>query len=204
MSRGLSATNEAQVDLNHVHEVTLIRFDFDTPVYVHSGLGTITYDTNDYVGVGQLGSVSNITERLSLSPAAVNLQLSKVDATLVSEALDSGNFGDNVFCYVGFRQDDGTLVADPELVWSGTFDHASAKGGAQSIIEFVCQHDLAALQKSDGARFSDADQKARYPADTGFQFAARMAGLKLEWGGGSVATPRGGGGRPRNGDLYLR
>lgn len=43
MSRGLSTINEAQVDSNHVHDVTLVKLEFDTPVYVHSGIGTITY-----------------------------------------------------------------------------------------------------------------------------------------------------------------
>ena len=51
MSRGLSTINETQVDSSHVHDVPLVKLEFDTPVYVHSGIGTITYDTNDYLGV---------------------------------------------------------------------------------------------------------------------------------------------------------
>jgi len=43
MSRGISAINEAQVNTSHVHDVTLVKLDFDTPVYVHSGVGTIVY-----------------------------------------------------------------------------------------------------------------------------------------------------------------
>lgn len=190
MSRGLSGPNQAQVALDHVTEVTLVKLDFDSPVYIHSGIGTITYNLDDYLGVGKLGAVSNTTEREQPTPTALKLSLSGVDAGLVSEALDAGNFGDRVEVYVGFRADDGTLVDDPIPVWAGTYDYARATGGQNNVIELTCQHDLAVLNKVQGGRFSDEDQQLRYSGDTGFQFVSNMAGLKLTWGGGAVSAPR--------------
>ena len=52
MSRGLSTINEAQVDSSHVHLVTLVKLDFDTPLYVHSGVGPIVYGGTTAVSAG--------------------------------------------------------------------------------------------------------------------------------------------------------
>ena len=197
MSRDIGATNLAALALNHIHPVILVKLEFTTPVYVHNGIGTITYDSNDYLGVGTFGSISNTTERLKVSPTAVTLSLSGIDSALITEALDSGSFGDVVTIYDGFRQDDGTLIADPFQRWRGTFDHASASTDEQSVVSMVFQSDHSVLGKISGRRFSNEDHLAEYPSDTGFQFAAGLAGLKLAWGGRVITTDGGaGGGNP--------
>lgn len=190
MSRGLSATNLAEIAKDHVHEVRLVKLEFDAPVYIHSGIGTITYDTNDYLGVGDLGKISNTTERLDMTPSSLSLSLNGVDAGLVSEALDAGNFGDEVTLYFGFRGDDGLLIADPEVEWRGYYDHASSTGGSESVITIICQHDLAVLSRNDGSRFSDEDQRVRHTGDTGFEFVADPP-VNLWWGGNNLRPPRG-------------
>ena len=206
MSRSVSSTNLTEINASHLHEVVLVKMEFDTPAYAHSGIGTISYDGNDYLGVGDFGSISNTTESEQLRPNSLTLQLSGVDSTLLTEALDSGNYGDVVTLYVGYRQDDGTLVDDPWLLWRGTFDYASISRGADNVVSIVVQHDLAVLDEVNGGRYTDEDQQSKFTGDVGLEFIADMANLTLVWGGGRV-----GGGRerdvipidPRN-DRYLQ
>ena len=166
--------------------------EFDTPAYAHSGIGTITYDTNDYLGVGDFGSVSSTKESEELGPSGITLQLSGVDSTLITTALDSGKYGDVVTLYVGYRQDDGTLVDDPWVLWRGTFEYASIGQGESNVVSITLQHDLAILDEADGGRYTDEDQQSRFAGDRGFEYVAEMGTVKLLWGGKPVVVAGGG------------
>ena len=98
MSR-ISSTNEAQVDGTHVHGVTMVKLGFDTPAYVHSGIGTISYGGNDYLGVGTYGQISSARESENLGPLSITLTLSGIDSDYIAESLDSGNLYDVVTVY---------------------------------------------------------------------------------------------------------
>jgi len=188
VSRDIGTTNETTVAGASVHIVTLAKLEFDTPVYVHTGYGTITYDSNDYLGVGQFGSVSNAKESEVLSPNSINLSLSGVDANFLTEALDSATYGDKVTLYEGYRQDDGTLVEDPWVLWSGTLEYATVQQGEENSINLVCQHDLATLEEKDNSRFTDEDQDKRYDGDRMFEYITKMANVRLNWGGFGVVN----------------
>lgn len=193
MSRTISASNLAEIDAAHLHEVLLVKLEFDTPVYIHSGVGSIVFDSNTYLGVGQFGNVGNQIESEQLRPTSLILSLSGVDAALITEALDAGNYGDIITIYMGYRQDDGTLVDDPWIPWKGFFEFAAVKHGTENIVSITCRHDLAILNEAEGSRFSDEDQQVRFTGDTGFQYITDMAGTKLIWGGGRVSTGSTGG-----------
>ena len=186
MSRGLSTINETQVDSTHVHDVTLVKLELDTPVYAHSGVGTITYDGNPYIGVGAFGGVSAARESELLGPSAITLSLSGVDSDYITEALDSGNLYDVVTIYQGLRQDDGTLYDDPWTLWKGWYEYAGISVGEESVVAITCQHDLSQLNEKDGGRYSDEDQQNAYTGDVGLEFTADMVEVKLVWGGGPV------------------
>lgn len=197
MSRDLDALNLAEINAEHLHECTLVKLEFDTPVYVHSGIGSISYGGNTYLGVGNLGSISPLRETEVLGPSSITLSIDAIDSDHITEALDSGNYGDVVTIFNGYRQDDGTLVADPWLAWKGTFEYASISLGEQSVVSITCQHDLAMLDEKHGDRYSDEDQRDKFSGDVGLQYAASTAGKKLLWGGGGVEPGGVGGNRER-------
>lgn len=202
MSRGLDASNLTEIAATYYEPVSLIKFEFDTPVYVHNRLGTISYDGNDYLGVGDYGEIEPIRESERLGPHPIRMKLSGLDATLLAEALDAGTFGDAVTCYEGYLDTDGALVSDPWLAGSGTFDHASIKTGKDASIIITVQNDLAVLDQTNGERFSDEAQRRIDPDDKFFEFVNLTVGQRIPWGGGdgassgTVPTP---GGRSRGG-----
>ena len=182
MSRSISATNLAEINASHLHPVTLVKIEFDEPVYAHSGIGIITYDGNEYTGVGQLGQIDATKESEDLRPMSITITLSGVNETFLADALKSGNYGDVVTIYEGYRQDDGTLVDDPIIVWKGKYEHSGILADKESSVSITAQHDLAILDEKDGSRFSDEDQQRRYPGDKFFEFIHNMATIKLLWG----------------------
>lgn len=198
MSRDISATNLAEINASHLQPVTMVKMEFGTPVYAHSGIGTLTYDGNDYLGVGAFGSINSTKESESLTPSPLTLSLSGVDSSLIAGALDSGSYGDGITIYEGYRQDDGTLVDDPWIVWKGTLEFSNISLGAEGAISITVKHDLAVLIENDGGRFTDEDQQLRFTGDVAFEFVTDMPGLQLEWAAqrAGSTTP---GGSPREG-----
>ena len=191
MSRDISATNLAEINAAHLQPVTLVKLEFGTPVYAHSGYGTITYDGDDYLGVGQLGAITGEAESENLTPSPVTISLSGVDSALITEALDSGSYGDTVTIFEGYRQDDGTLVDDPWVLWKGSFEYAAIRQDADSQVSITVKHDLAVLSEKDGGRYTDEDQQSRFTGDVGFEYITDMSGVDLRWGGSKVIDPAG-------------
>ncbi len=187
MSRGLSATNQTEVAKNHVQVVLMVNLAFDTPAYFHTGIGNITYGGNTYLGVGDFGGVDGVEESESISPSPIRLSLSGIDSTLISECLNSGRYGDRITIYEGYRQDDGTLVDDPWILASGTYEFGVVDlSGDDSGITITMQHDLAMLDEIEGSRFTDEDQQQRFAGDLGLSFVADSVEKVVPWGGGVV------------------
>lgn len=182
MSRGLSSANLTEIGSAHLHVVVLVKLDFDTPLFVHSGAGNIVFGGDTYLGVGDFGQVDSVQESERVEPALIRLTLSGIDANLISEALDAGNYGDVISVYEGYRQDDGTLVADPWLLGRGEFEFATIVLGSTNAVSITVQHDLARLAEKAGDRYTNEDQQDKFASDTGFSFLASMINLKLLWG----------------------
>jgi hypothetical protein len=199
MSRPISVPNLAEINASHLHEVMLVEMLFDTPVYAHSGVGSIVFNSNTYLGVGDFGGISNATETENLRPTSLTLQLSGIDANLITEALDSGNYGDIVTIYVGYRQDGGTLVDDPWIIWRGKYEYSQISQGDTNVISIIVQHDLAILDEIEGSRFTDEDQQSKFPGDLGLRYVTDTASVKLFWAGGSIGGGGGGNGPARIG-----
>lgn len=190
MSRTLSAATEAHVEGTHVHPVILCRIDFTpTPIYTHTGLGTISFESNDYLGVGTLGGLSGLSETENLVPSPITLSLSGIDDTLFGEAIDAGNYGDRVFLHIAYRNDDGSLVGTPWNFYKGRIESTnSTRGREGNTVSIVAQHVLSILSKRIGSKFTDEAQQKKYPGDLGLQYVEQNIGLSLTWGARDPGT----------------
>ena len=199
MGRGLSSANLAAAMADHRREVVLVKLEFDTPVYANSSYSTITFDGNDYLGVGHFGGVE-ASESEALAPAPFRLKLNGLDATFASEAVDAGTFGDLVTAYLGFQNDDGTLVDDPEVLGRGYTDSMIfARGTDDNSITLIAQNALSVLDKKAGGRFSHEDQVERYSGDNGLKFVTDTNYKQLVWGRRNPQVGGAGSGGGRNG-----
>lgn len=184
MGRSLNATNVSHIDSGHTHPVLMGKFEFDTPVYAHTGLGTINWGGNDYLGVGDLSGFSGTEESETIVPNAVRVQLNGLDAGLLADSLDSTTYGSRVTLYVGYRNDDGSLIADPWIFYKGLLENSNLVRGSENSINLVVQHVLAVLKRSVGRKYTDEEQQKEYPGDTAFNKVQQMETVAkdLLWG----------------------
>lgn len=190
MARGLSTANQNAAAASHAHVVYLAKMEFDSPVYLHSGVGTITYDSNDYLGVGTFGGVVSISESEQIEPKLVRMTLSGIDSTQLTEALDAGTFRDLVTIYQGYRQDDGTLVDDPFILDVLYYETAEIEVDKnKATITVSLKTDLARLNEASGARWTAEDHQQRFSGDEFFDSMADSITRTLEWGGKKITNP---------------
>ncbi len=182
--RAIGATNIAHIDSGHTHPTLMGKLDLDTPIYAHTGLGTIWYDGNYYDGVGNIAGLSGLEETENIVPAPVQLQLNGLDADALTASLDEASYGDRVTLYIGYRNDGGTLIDDPWVFYKGRVESSALVRGSENSISITVQHDLAVLKRKIGTKYTDEEQQRRYAGDTAFIHVSKMADIAkdLLWG----------------------
>jgi hypothetical protein len=172
----------------------MVKFLFDVPVYVHSGLGTITFESDAYLGVGALGGIDGLEETEALIPAPISLSLDGLKSEFFDEALNAANYGDKTTLYWGYRDDPGDLIDEPWVMYRGRVETSKVVRGLQNTVRIVVQHELAVLNKKTNTKYTNEEQQRRYPGDNAFARIEQMSTVQLSWGRNDEF--QGGGGRP--------
>lgn len=171
----------------HVRPVWMFRFDFDTPLYVHTGIGnlvdTFASPNITYIGAGAAGSISSLQKSDQFTPQPIQLSLSGVNDSYLTEAIDAGNYGDRVTIYRAYKDANGDLVDAPLVISGGYYEKADITLGDYYSVTVSVQHILKVLSERDGRRFTDEDQENEFSGDTGCSFMADMVNKKLVFGG---------------------
>lgn len=171
------------------HPVVMVHLDWpNDPIWVHSGVGSINWDGQDWLGVGEMGGIKVPGEQTGLAATDASLSLMGVPPEIYEREDDQirGHVGE---IYVGaVTENAGTkLIGDPVSLFSGSMDsmifpvrledgeliHAIEVGiragvGARGIAQIV---------------HSPEDQKANHPNDTAGRHLVnvRVEAEKLTW-----------------------
>ena len=211
MSRSLSAEMLAVATADIVRPIYLVKAEFDsTPpedrnLYLWSGFGDLTFNGKNYLGVGNLLSISAVDESTDLTATGASIVLSGIQSTLLAIARDEDYQGRPITIYLGALDDTGDLIASPTVLFSGFMDVMTiAEAGETSTISVTAENKLIAFDRSYVRRYTAEDQKIDYPNDMGFEFVAKIADQEIIWGRASPASGQGSGsdagdgaGRPR-------
>ena len=186
MSRGFSTQVNDALQAQEVRFVMFAKLEFPTgTVYVHNSIGTYNWDFQDWLGVGDLGSISRVEEGTDVSPYAITLTLSGLDATMSGAALTQDYFMRPVTVYLGLLDTDDALLEDPTQIWSGFMDQMNLSVGADGgdAIQLIAESELSRFDKSKNLMYTNAAQQARYSGDLFFSHIHKVEGAKIKWGG---------------------
>jgi hypothetical protein len=188
MSRDIPAQLLGNLSDNVVHPFFAIELNFDSgPLRLWTGVGTLTYDEQDYVGTGTLLAISSIEETSEIAVRGATLTLSGVPSEVISLALTSPYQGR--VCNIYFGAKDKTLnTVSLTSVFSGYMDQMNiSEGQDTSTIELQVENKLIDLERARVARFTSSYQKSVYPQDLGLDFVESLQDKDIVWGrsGGS-------------------
>jgi hypothetical protein len=184
MSRAFDSSTSTAFEQRHVNVITFVSLAFSSgTVYIHNGLGNYTWGGFEWLGVGDLGSVSTVEEGSDISPYGITLILSAIDPTMVGVAMNEDYYMRDVVIYVGALSDQDSLTGTPIQVWAGHMDvmslTAGAGGGDQ--ISLQCESELSIFDKSSNIKYTSQQLQRDYAGDLFFDFLPSIEGAKIQW-----------------------
>ncbi len=183
MARNLTASMVAQVLASHAKPAVFVQINFaDATLYLWSGLGTITWNGQNWTGLGQLGQISAIPETTDVAAQNITLALSGIPSSLVNEAINECR--QNSFCYVwfGFLDASNNVISDPAQVFAGHLDVPTVTDGAETCtISITAENPLVDLGRAPNRRYTDCDQQQDFPGDLGFAMVGQLQNAVILW-----------------------
>jgi hypothetical protein len=163
-------------------------------VELQFGSGTVRFCTAghdlswngfNWLGVGKIGAVESINEDASLQANVYRLSLSGLDADIIEIAMQEDYHGRPARIWMPLVDlATGAIIADPLLLVKAKMDSMELTHGATASVALNIESELAAWDRPKVRRYTDADQKAEYPNDRGFEFVAQSATRTFTWGRG--------------------
>ena len=178
-----------------------LQFDAGT-VRFWNGRGDLTFNSEVYTGIGDLGRVSELEEGIEQRAFGIALEISGVPPSNVSLALSEELQNRKAEVWLGFFDSNYALVADPILMFRGRMDTMNIKLGETATITVTAESRLIDWSRPRIRRYTDGDQRERFSGDKGFQFVSDTTEREIVWGatvasgqgGGNVAPQQGSGG----------
>ena len=189
MPRTLNANAITNVTSSEIYSIFLVSLQFDSPVYVHNDVGTITHQPPhlsapvNYQGVGSLGSVSAIPETSKIAANFIDLKLSGIPNSLISTAINTNYQGKTAYIEIGLINPNTHQIIDTPTTFGGFIDTLDLNIGSTASITVKVIDQLVRFDKSSNRRWNDNDQKSDYPTDNCFTFQKELKEQILVWGG---------------------
>jgi hypothetical protein len=149
----------------------------------------IIWDGKTWNGVGDAGGIVGVKETVDLSVSGITMLLAGIESTYWNTVLTTPYSGRRCTVWAAFFDEDDVIVADPIIIFQGQLDTIAMEAGETATIEVKAENELVRWQIPKEFRYTNADQKARFPDDDGFEFVAQVVEKVLIWGGGGVQAP---------------
>lgn len=206
MSRSLNASLVTEITAAQLAPAVFAFLDFQSgAVRVWDGVGSKTWGGNTYTGLGYLGSISPIEETTTVRANGLVLSLSGIPSSLIATVLGDNYSRREVSLWLGALNQSGTLVADPDLAFSGRMNNVDFdKGPDTATIRIYAESRFVDLKRSRERRYTHEHQQIDFPGDLGLEYMARAQSTPLSWGGHNVPTYAGGGASGEGGGEELQ
>lgn len=184
MTERLTTLLAAETGKTVARPILLAEFDFAAAASrAWSGIGTLTWNGLDWIGLGDFGEVSAIEETMELRATGAAFRLSGVPSNLIADAMGEPIQGRSARLWLGFLDEALVLVEDPILLFDGRMDTIEiTDGGEAAVITLNAENRLRDLERPRTRRYTDQDQQAEFPGDRGFEFVPVLQQVTINWG----------------------
>jgi len=180
MSRDITTPVLDALDDAVVYPFFAVDIDFSSgPLYVWSGYGDLTISSKTYIGVGSLLNISNVEETTEIEAKGASLTMSGIPSSFLSLALQEPYQGRECRIYFGMTSSPSDYVE----IFSGELDQMNiSENGDSCTIAITAENILIKLERPVVRRFTNEDQKSRFPDDKGLEFIADLQDKEIFWG----------------------
>lgn len=155
----------------------------DQITYLWTGTRDFVYDSNTYLGIGQLGKISKISESSGVQADGIELELVGIPSAMVSTVLSEARQGKSVKIHQVLFDADWANPIVVENVFKGFLDVPIInKSVTEAKITVKAENRLIELQRNRVRRYTDQDQKELFPGNPSLEFVAALQDKDLRWG----------------------
>lgn len=187
--RSISSGMVAEVTTVQLSPILMAELNFSTPVRLWSGYGTLTYNSVGYLGMGTLGTISQVDETTDLAARGITMQLSGVPTAYISLALTEDYQGRKCSVMFGALSTTASLIASPITVFSGYMDVMSiSDDGNTAAIQMTAENRLVDFRRVRELRYTDEEQQNLFTGDLGLEFVTAIQDKAIYWGNPNQTT----------------
>lgn len=170
-----------------IQQAVLVHMDFrDTPKRWWTGWGDIQVNGHIWQGLGDLISISPISTTYQVSAEQVTFEVASTPEMLelAKDAKDRVRDRAVTIYLQLLTADPEAPIGTPLALYSGTMQRMpwSASGPGERRLRLECEGNFFRRNAAPRGRWTDADQKARYPGDRGLERTPVYAnGYEVRW-----------------------
>lgn len=182
MARTITTAMADALAASHVDLVVLIELDLpDGAVRLNTSAVTVSWDGHDWLGAGAITAIQPIEETTSPQAAALAIQLSGIDPAFVAQIMVDHYQGRAASVWLA-AMSSGEVVDDPIMMFAGFIDEPTIELGGTATVTLTLENEWARWERAPDLLYTDAEQQAEYPGDTGFRYVEELENLELSWG----------------------
>lgn len=187
MSRDLTPQMEAALAATKKYVGLLCEIAYPAPLRVWTGRGNLSWDDKLWLGIGRLGNVSAVEERLGTRANQVVLTLSGVPQEQLAASLADETPREVTLSVALFTVDGGgvwSVVPDPEVLVAGETDvHEIVEEDPTATVRVYVDTLMSRLTTLSVLRYTVEDHQRLFPEEEFFEFAESVAEQVLYWPG---------------------
>lgn len=207
MRNNLTPAMIAEYSSGHVNPVVMAEMFFDSgTLRLWTGYGTLDWGDNAFFGGGNLIGVSPIEETQELQAKGIVCTLSGIPTNILALSLGERSRGRNFRLYLasattkryvatedgpgrveledgsGFILLENQLVDSPYRIFSGLMDTIEiTNNGETADVRMSVESILITGQRQKIRRYTNEDQRKRFPNDRGLEFINQLQDKELVW-----------------------
>lgn len=185
MARTMSSAMLAAFTSGIFQPVLFLEATFQTgPVYLFTGIGTITWSGQTWSGIGTFGGITPMEENASVEAKGITISTSAFDPAWLSAVLGEFQLKAPVIVYIGaFQLGTSTVLGDPLVAWAGLMDQPVIDiGGKSAQISISCEEEMIDMNVASVRRCTNDDQQLDFPGDNGKMFINGIMEVQVYWG----------------------
>jgi hypothetical protein len=166
-----------------VRIIYLVRLVFDGgTIGWNTGFRDISFDAVNYLGLGDLTSMSAAKEEAGVKASGFTVGISGIKSSIVSLLLSEPYLNRPAYVhYTLLDADDKIITGNPVLLFRGKMNNVSGDQGAKASFSVELKSRFADWERPRKIRYTDAEQQKIHPGDKGMEFIAQLSQAKLIW-----------------------
>jgi hypothetical protein len=142
---------------------------------------SVAYNSINYIGAGNLGSVGAIQESTTADPRSCDISLSGVNSTTLSALITENYMNRPVTIHVVTLNEDESFRSWPMIYFIGNIASLNITHGKRASITVNATDRLALWNRSRLRRYTNQEQMIEHPTDKGFEFVESLEDAEIVW-----------------------